>query len=291
MPSLVSSSEGSPIAGSSSTKSEPTKALTVKGVRSIPVPSTAERAAVNALQSSEKTAVNALLMAAMAMTEMSGHKHKYEAINDENRQDASIRNADISGEDAIPTNEAYTPPLKNSQNDSNHCGNDNNGSPDATIRVDDKFETPQRNLLKKFMSPKRKSSETKAEEGASSTASNLSCTESKLSSNDLGCEDDDDESPKREHPGDGTPSIGQKVKRSRLGSLKKGVRLLDMENPNEKKSMNGGIPMELTTPAKGKEGNIADLTPVSARCIDFKKMRVNDSSSDPAVVDPASTSC
>jgi len=55
---------------------------------------------------------------------------------------------------------------------------------------------------------------------------------------------------------------------------------------------NGVVPMVMSTPAKhtSTEGKITDLTPVSARCIDFKKMRVNDSNSDPAVVDTASTS-
>jgi len=155
------------------------------------------------------------------------------------------------------------------------------------------------------MSPKRKVSDRNSEEKISSMNKNDSYnhTESSMAlSRNLSAskafienenEHDDEESPKREHPGDGTPSLHQKVKRSRLGSLKKGARLLEREKSNsdqhflETTSANNGVlPMEMTTPAKGTGGvKIADLTPVSARCIDFQKMRVNDSTSDPAVVD------
>jgi len=298
MQSLASSSEESPGVASASSKIR-TKTLTVNGARNLPVPSTAERAAVNALQSSEKTAVNALLMAAMAMTEMSEppvhtNSNGNNNSNNENRHDASTNNVATGTSSA-----ATTSPLNNRENNSTH-----NSSPEATIRSsDDHFETPQRNLLKKFMSPKRKVSDRNAEGGVSSTTSNNNLNDRTESSNSLSRnlastdayienEYDDEDSPKREHPGDGTPSLLQKVKRSRLGSLKKGARLLEREKPNGQHlvettaTTNGVMAMEMSTPAKGSgSAKIADLTPVSARCIDFKKMRVNDSSSDPAVVD------
>ena len=288
MPSLSSSSEESPVVSGSKLR---TKTLIVNGARNIPIPNAAEQAAVDALKSSEKTAVNALLMAAMAMTEMAGDRHG--VTNNENRHDDSTKSGSL-----FTTSLSTTSPLND--RDNNHY---NEGSPEATKRsTDEHFETPQRNLMKKFMSPKRKVSDRNAEERyASSSRTTLGCADSSksptknLDSSDVDSESehDDEESPKREHPGDSTPSLLQKMKRSRLGSLKKGARLLDWEKCNgdnhllEKTSTtNGVLPMEMSTPAKAKGGiEISDLTPVSARCIDFKKMRVNDSSSDPAVVD------
>jgi len=282
MPSLESSSEESPVAGANKIKAG------FNGARSMPVPSTAERAAVNALQSSEKTAVNALLMAAMAMTEMSGHDHKTgnDHGNHEKRQDSNASSG-THGVSAV----ANASPLNNRENNASQ-----NNSPEATTRVtDDHFETPQRNLLKKFMSPKRKVSDRNDEKGPSTNGDK---TESHIESRNLESYDDysnngedEEDSPKREHPGDGTPSLLQKVKRSRLGSLKKGARLLeraksnvDQQASDTTSATNGVLPMEMVTPAKDKV-KIADLTPVSARCIDFKNMRVNDSTSDRAVDD------
>ncbi|VEU41821.1 unnamed protein product [Pseudo-nitzschia multistriata] len=266
MPSNESSSEESPVAGSS-------KIRTVQNSnRGMPIPSTAERAAVNALQSSEKTAVNALLMAAMAMTEMSGQ--------------------DQTGNHTSGTSSAATtPPLNNLANNNNR-----HYSPEGTVRgADDHFETPQRNLLKKFMSPKRKVSDRNAETIPSTKNTN---SDDHVESRNLEYSDayqnGDEDSPKREHPGDGTPSLLQKVKRSRLGSLKKGARLLERVKSNGDQHVTETtttetnsevLPMEMATPAKEKGAKIAALTPVSARCIDFKNMRVNDSSSDRAVVD------
>ena len=270
VPSLSSSSDESPVRSSKLN----TTSLPVNGAISIVEPNSAERAAVEALKSSEKTAINALLMAAMAMTEMAGDNDS-SATAREKRQDAAAR----------------TSPLTNREsNASTH------ESPEATNRsTDDNFETPQRNLFKKFMSPKRKVGDRNEEDKYLPTDDASKFPSRALSSSDAYREteeDDEDDSPKREHPGDGTPSLLQKVKRSRLGSLKKGARLLEREISNgdqEGTSTNGVLPMEMSTPAKSTGGvNIADLTPVSARCIDFKKMRVNDSSSDPAVVDSIS---
>jgi len=223
----------------------------------------------------------------MAMTEMSGHDASALTTN----------NTDTSAKNTVTSAATSSPPLNNRQMNSDHYGNEKNCSPEATIRAeDDQFETPQKNLLKKFMSPKRKASDTNVKEEASSTKNDLDRKVSKSSSHktaspdtsvDEDENDDEDESPKREHPGDGTPSLRQKIKRSRLGSLKKGVRLMKSENSSDPKATDGVVPMALSTPAKGTstESKITDLTPVSARCIDFKKMRVNDSSSDPAVAE------
>mmetsp|Transcript_27955 Transcript_27955/g.31405 ORF Transcript_27955/g.31405 Transcript_27955/m.31405 type:complete len:811 (-) Transcript_27955:257-2689(-) len=305
MPSLTSSSEESPIVGADSGNLTHTKNLPVNGTRSILTPSTAERAAVNALQSSEKTAVNALLMAAMAMTEMSGQEHTNNRSNNENAHDASAsttNNTDISAKDTVTSAATSSPLLDNHRNNIDQYGNENNNcSPEATIRTDDQFETPQRNLLKKFISPKRKANEIKIQNEMPLTKNKSDHTKSKSSSfrmtslddsidNEDG-DDDDDESPKRdrEHLVDGIPSIHQKIKRSRLGSLKKGARLVEGGNSSDLEATNGVVPMVMSTPAKHTNSKITDLTPVSARCIDFKKMRVNDSNSDPAVVDTAST--
>jgi len=263
MPSL--SSEESP----KSRKSE--KKTKAKGASDIPPPSTSERAAVNALESSEKTAVNALLMAARAMTEMSG-------------PGVGAKNGSNDGASMVAT-----PPMANGQGNTK-----DDGTPESCImRTEDEFETPQKNLLGKFMSPKRKASEAEHSEarehlgdqneetadGPLRKKKNVQRSQSRERS------EDDDDSPKREYPGDGTPAVEQKVKRSRLGSTKKGAEN-DIITQSVVESRDS--PMEMETPAKAKTSKVSDLTPVSARCIDFKKMRVNDSSSDPAVVDSTS---
>jgi len=284
MPSPESSSEESPVDGGSKVRTIP------NGARTIPIPSTAERAAVNALQSSEKTAVNALLMAAMAMTEMSGKDHT--SGNDHTINDNPHDSFATNGTSGV-SSAAATSPLNNRENNKSHSN-----SPEATIRTaDEHFETPQRNLLKKFMSPKRKVGDRNAEYDPSTSTNDY---DNHIESRNLESADaynkngdDDEDSPKREHPGDGTPSLLQKVKRSRLGSLRKGAQLLERVKSNGDEhvletatTISGVLPMEMATPAKEKGGvKIADLTPVSARCIDFKNMRVNDSTSDHTVVD------
>jgi hypothetical protein len=307
MPSLTSSEE-SPTSTGGGGKNEYN--ISRNSVTNMPPPTTAERAAVNQLASSEKTAVNALLMAAMAMTEMSGG----------NDDDGRIRGADSipfgpsEGNNGSKEEDgAATPPSSNT-----HAGKGSEGTPKANISADENFETPQKNLLGRFMSPKRKASEaspmetrtfhaTPMSEEPSARQGQQQCYDAVIKEEDEeddediddGDDDDHDESPKREHPDDGTPCTEQKVKRSRFGSLKKGSRLMAQQLSNgggapivsERKASNAGVaPMEITTPAKGRDGSVADLTPVSARCIDFKKMRVNDSSTDPAVADPATAS-
>jgi len=271
-------------------KSGRTESISINGSMNIPTPSTAERAAVNALQSSEKTAVNALLMAAMAMTEMSGQEPSNISNNNKNVRNqptSKTHDTDTNTSHKAETVETYSPPLHNYQNKINHYGNgENNSSPEATNRADDQFETPQRNLLKKFISPKRKANETNTSEmnSAAKTDSSDHVDSCKTASGEsfTEYESEDDESPKRDRElaGDGTytPSISQKIKRSRLGSFKKGVRHPD-RNSEEMQKTKGVVPMVLSTPAKspGNEDKVTDLTPVSARCIDFKKMHVNDS--------------
>jgi hypothetical protein len=299
MPLLTSSSEESPNSSSGG------KAAHWKGGTGIPVmppPSTAERAAINQLASSEKTAVNALLMAAMAMTEMSSPANETVQVGG---ADSKLRASE--GTDVVGNIEAAatTPPSNNT-----YGGNSNEGTPEAHINAEDHFETPQRNLMGKFMSPKRKASGASPVEVKSSRGTPMSVEPARkkgqgqykeaMMREEEEDEDDggDDESPKREHPGDDTPGVQQKIKRSRLGSLKKGTRLMTQQLSHGRranlgsttKSTNGGfVPMEMATPAKGKDGSVADLTPVSARCIDFKKMRVNDSTADEAAADSVTT--
>lgn len=188
--------------------------------------------------SSERTAVNALLMAAMAMTEMSGQNN---------------------GEEEEAKAAAPTPGKDDSR---------------TTQMEEDDCETPQKNLLAKFNSPKRKQSDPddtiRLKNG---------------NNNDQSDEDEEDESPKRDHPGGNTPcSNEQKVKRSRLGSHKKFPRSLgkDMEHQRLATSVLNGLNNNgaaMTTPKQKGQLNNKDLTPVSARCIDFRKMHVNETNS------------
>ncbi|KAG7357144.1 Tesmin/TSO1-like CXC domain protein [Nitzschia inconspicua] len=167
--------------------------------------------AIESMPSSEQTAVDALLMAARAMTEMT-----------ELQEGTSVNAAD-----------AATPPIMN--------GYQNDESPEDNMR------TAQRNLLDKFKSPKRKLGD-----GDKGT-------------NDDTCDNATDTSPKRDHPhGD----LSEFSKRTRLGSLINGSDDGLSETHNDA--------MEMSTPAKGTSGALSDLTPVSARCIDFQNMRVND---------------
>lgn len=224
------------------------------------------------------------------MTEMSGKDHT--SGNDHTINDNPHDSFATNGTSGV-SSAAATSPLNNRENNKSHSN-----SPEATIRTaDEHFETPQRNLLKKFMSPKRKVGDRNAEYDPSTSTNDY---DNHIESRNLESADaynkngdDDEDSPKREHPGDGTPSLLQKVKRSRLGSLRKGAQLLERVKSNGDEhvletatTISGVLPMEMATPAKEKGGvKIADLTPVSARCIDFKNMRVNDSTSDHTVVD------
>jgi hypothetical protein len=182
--------------------------------------------------SSEKTAVNALLMAAMAMTEMSNK------------------------------NDAATPPPAQKKEDTA-----------ATEEEDDEVETPQKNLLHKFNSPKRKVADRDSAIEKMSVERKTDSPPSEAS--------DDDDSPKRDYPGDQTPlSNQQKVKRSRLGSHKKFARNLGNELEHQKlaTSILGGLNSADVTTTPNTKGQMKknDLTPVSARCIDFRKMHVNE---------------
>jgi hypothetical protein len=181
--------------------------------------------------SSEKTAVNALLMAAMAMTEMSNK------------------------------NDAATPPAQKKED-----------TAAAAATEEDEVETPQKNLLHKFNSPKRKVADRDSAVEKMAVDRETDSSPSEAS---------DDDSPKREYPGDNTPiSNQQKVKRSRLGSHKKFPRNLGNEMEHQKLAtsiLDGLNSADVTTTPKTKgQLNKNDLTPVSARCIDFRKMRVNE---------------
>lgn len=182
---------------------------------------------IDTLPSSEQTAVNALLMAARAMTEMTGPYNQ--------------KSPDES--------EARTPPVTNAS--------ESEGTPDESMR------TAQRNLLVKFTSPKRKAGNAVVKSEDTFIQNN---TDRPGANGVAGNKNDD--------------TFGEDVqfaKRSRLGLLKKDPEV-DSRNDNKTKD----DAMEMSTPAKGTSGTLTDLTPVSARCIDFKNMRVNDPKDSPA---------
>ena len=198
--------------------------------------------------SSEKTAVNALLMAAMAMTEMSGQNSK-----------------------------ESTPPTGTNKSDGTQ---------------EENLVTPQKNLMGLFRSPKRKQSESEAnpqDTTSSFPASSTMRDNGSQESSPSGASDE--ESPKREHPGDETPSNQQKIKRSRIGSMKKpatkdlGKAAMNEDTPNRRlfgqKDTIDNDNMVMETPKTKGEGPKQDLTPVSARCIDFRKMNVNEPAIQP----------
>ena len=199
-----------------------------------------------AVTSSEKTAIHALLMAAMASTE------------------TSAQNTHVT-----------TPPRATAKSDG--------------AQEEETIETPQKNLIGLFRSPKRKQSQTEAnpQDTTTETLNDVGPMRSSIDSSPSATSDD--ESPKREHPGDETPSNKQqKVKRSRIGSLKKGPRIMDdgmVEEPAKRplfgSTGTNGDSME-TPKAKG-EGKKNELTPVSARCLDFKRMHVNEAKAESAI--------
>ena len=201
----------------------------------------------------EKTAVNALLMAAVAMTEMSG-------------QPTATTTTTAPSDSTPQVSNAATPP--DSRHESMEGGD---------------YKTPQKNLLRQFQSPKRKQGDTE-ESPVDHRDSSLnrvqmrrlgenSSTESSPSGGVAEDGDENDDSPKRElsEMSDLTPSVQQKNKKSRIGSVRKGGRVLEMAHSTM------GSPMSLQTPkhVKGENSN-KDLTPVSARCIDFKRMHVHE---------------
>eukprot|EP00934_Nitzschia_sp_Nitz4_P003361 Nitzschia sp. Nitz4//scaffold50_size126154//80078//82475//NITZ4_003690-RA/size126154-augustus-gene-0.7-mRNA-1//1//CDS//3329553713//3351//frame0 len=184
--------------------------------------------------------VSALLMAAVAMAEMSGK--------------ASTENPDMD-----QTTTAHTPPQTK-----------------KTEEEETKFETPQRNLMRQFQSPKRKKFESEPNADNSEHSSPQSATN-----------DEAKESPSREGTGsdnmvDQTPSDEHKIKRSRLGSLRKKTgtipeettsRTVTFDATNENDDELESMQME-TPKHSGTNGRTDELTPVSARCLDFKRMSV-----------------
>jgi hypothetical protein len=134
------------------------------------------------------------------------------------------------------------------------------------------YETPPKRLAEKFRSPKRKTTPMSTDRGGG-------CGTLPDSSPSAGSDDcDDEDSPKREYPGhDETPSQHHKVKRSRIGSLRKGSHGLGAEMTDAAKEKAAAFAYNTPKNNKKGEGQINDLTPVSARCIDFRKMHVNES--------------
>lgn len=228
--------------------------ITVSSTSVMPDPNTAE-----------KTAVHALLMAAMAMTEMSGTSTTNTNTNTNTNGNGNVGGMTIK-------QDVSTPPGVVKQQEEQEQEEE-----------EETYETPQKNLLRQFQSPKRKQSETAAnpqdEVVAGSMMRRRSGEESSSPSAGGSEYDDDEESPKREHPGEETPSLQQKIKRSRIGSLKKTTRNLGNEMADDHKKWNGNsnnTSMVMETPKTKGEGPKTELTPVSARCIDFRKMHVNE---------------
>ncbi len=208
----------------------------------------------------EKTAVNALLMAAFAMTEMSGHSAPLESFQ--------------------PL--VSTPP-----------------DPRTTMipEQDEEFQeeeckTPQKNLLRQFQSPKRKQAEASPHQQETPKAcgklrseyNGESSTESSPSGTG---EDSSEDSPKRDLTDitDLTPSVQQKIKRSRIGSVRKGPS----RNLGQELVLGHPSPMQMETPKHAKAPASNDLTPVSARCIDFKRMHVGKGTPEPKANSPSAT--
>lgn len=250
MPSLASS-EDSP---NDSTKAEDVPLQKLKSVASAAATTTLEP------NTAEKTAVNALLMAAVAMTEMSGQ---------------------ATSKTEVPF--VSTPPDARLHDTS------------APMEEDD-CKTPQKNLLRQFQSPKRKQADDRESPGEhkekdsatpkiishgkirSQTPNGGSSNES--SPNSATGEEDNDDSPKRDNSEltDMTPSLQQKSKRSRVGSVRKGPS----RNLGQEMAQGQPSPMVMQTPKQAKNVLTTDLTPVSARCIDFKRMNVGKGSPDQA---------
>lgn len=206
----------------------------------------------------EKTAVNALLMAAFAMTEMSGRPGPEQSCK-----------SPVS----TPPDTRATKLLGNVDEKEDDDVNDN-----------DECKTPQKNLLKEFQSPKRKQVEASPYYGETPKASGKVRPEydgeSGTESSPSGTGDDStDDSPKREltEMTDLTPSVQQKNKRSRIGSIRKGP----LRNLGQELALGHTSPMVMETPKHSRTTAINDLTPVSARCIDFKRMHVGQSTPEP----------
>lgn len=140
---------------------------------------------------------------------------------------------------------------------------------DASSRepMEEDFETPQKNLLHTFNSPKRKQGDREAQKMPIETGS----------TSEVQSSSGDDDSPKRDYPGNNTPhSNQQKVKRSRLGSHKKFSKTLGNDLGAKQIVSDVLSSTDLTTPNTKGQFKSADLTPVSARCIDFRNMHVNE---------------
>jgi hypothetical protein len=230
MPSL-SSEETSP----GERKVDDSRRISAKGASRISEPT-----------SSEKTAVNALLMAAMAMTEMGSQTAA------PTPSPATTRTPPKSYEMGAATETEYTTP-------------------------------PKRLLAEKFRSPKRKTTPKRKTSPLVSTDRQGSSGTLPDSSPSVGGDDcDDDDSPKREYPGhDETPSQHHKVKRSRIGSLRKGPHGSGADMIDAAKAKASAFAYNTPKNKKQGEGQINEMTPVSARCIDFRKMHVNEGA-DPA---------
>jgi hypothetical protein len=200
------------------------------------------RSVSEAPNTAERTAVNALLMAAVAMTDFSVEPH-------------------------------VTPSKVMSAREEVYMVDTPSVDRKSTTAPEEDYETPQKNLYTQFQSPKRKQSDTDIDRGHGSMRSDNGSSSSESSPSGHGGDENED-SPKRELAEMVvTPSVAQKIKRSRVGSVRKATnRSLGAEM-----SVDEASPMVMETPKQAKAVASNALTPVSARCIDFKRMHVKGS--------------
>jgi hypothetical protein len=152
--------------------------------------------------------------------------------------------------------EFQTPPMLN--------GTESDGTPDDSLR------TAQRNLLCKFTSPKRKADHTVDTRGNPSSHIQANRPRGPSKSEEIRVNNSD------ETAQDST----QLAKRSRLGSL--GMDINEDGRFDVKRDKDD---MVVSTPAKCSSSCLStttEWTPVSARCIDFKHMRVSERNGSPA---------
>jgi hypothetical protein len=238
-PSLTS--ENSPV----EPKLEEVSTVSTTGASNIPEPT-----------SSEKAAVNALLMAAMAMAEMGSSSSSLVA---------AVRSPQSS--------DVGSPEVKE--------------PPDETY-----YETPikARDLSEKLRDSKRQQPMASEIQKNGAQYPKLTANEARTSFSDNGSTvETDDDSPKRDLPDETSSGQHPKVKRSRIGSHRKGIRNLGEEMSSDHVNVENvsfpfnsyghdyaGVDTMVETTPRAKTGKKEEITPVSARCIDFRRMNVNE---------------
>jgi hypothetical protein len=239
-PSLTS--ENSPV----EPKLDEVRTVSTTGASNIPEPT-----------SSEKAAVNALLMAAMAMTEMGSSSSSLTA---------AVRSPQSS--------DVGSPKVKEPPDDS-YCE-----TPPKAIDLSEKLRDTKRQQPMALEIQKNEDTQ----------YAKLTANEARTSFSDNGSTvETDDDSPKRDLPDETFSGQHPKVKRSRIGSHRKGIRNLGEEMISDDVNVENvsfpfntyghayaGVDTMVETTPKAKTGKKEEITPVSARCIDFRRMNVHE---------------